>query len=220
MNDRISMLVYCVREAGGHRFRQTNHCKYYRSTIYHYYSCCQDENQFSQTKSNGKRDRSQMKRFPCQSKLVFKTDFLTRRLNVSLQHIYHTPYVDIRLSQEAVDYVNSHSDGHTPAEMFRNLQSSRIPGVELIAQHQIYYQWQRANSSTWRRDSDQFVSATKLLNEYESVLRHVVYFSGKLRGLAIYFNGTMSALVSGTQELVIDATYGTNSSGNTSTNLI
>lgn len=155
-----------------------------------------------------------MKRFSCQSKLILNTDFLNRRLNVSLQHSYHIPYVDIRLSQEALEYVNSHSDDHTPAEIFRDLKSLRIPGADLIAQHQIYYQWQRANSSTWRRDADQFVSATKLLGEYERTLRHEVYFSGNLRGLAIYFNGTMSALVSGTQELVIDATYGTNSSGN------
>lgn len=161
-----------------------------------------------------------MERFSCQSKLILKTDFLIRRLNVSLQHSYHMPYVDIRLSQEALEYVNSHSDGHTPSEIFRDLKSLRIPGADVIAQHQIYYQWQRANSSTWRRDADQFVSATKLLGEYESTLRHVVYFSGNLRGLAIYFNATMSALVSGTQELVIDATYGTNSSGNSSPNLI
>lgn len=161
-----------------------------------------------------------MKRFSCQSKLTLKIDLLNRRLNISLQHSYHIPYVDIRLSQEALEYVNSHSNGHTPAEIFRDLQSSRIPGADVIAQHQIYYQWQRANSSTWRRDADQFISATKLLGEYESMLRHVVYFSGNLRGVAMYFNGAMSALVSKTKELVIDATYGTNSSGNSFTNLI
>ena len=40
LNERIGMPVYCVREAGGHKFRQTNNRKISRFSAYHYYSCC------------------------------------------------------------------------------------------------------------------------------------------------------------------------------------
>ena len=63
-------------------------------------------------------------------------------------------------------------------------------------QHQVYYQWQQANSSVWQRDPDQFVSAFKFLAENGNKYRCAELKSGNLRGLAIYICGTMFALKS------------------------
>ena len=67
--------------------------------------------------------------------------------------------------------------------------------------------------SIWRRDHDQFISTSTFLSELDSEYWHEVYTSGNIRALAIYIRGTISALVSSSKELVIDATFGTNSSG-------
>ncbi|KAI1000716.1 hypothetical protein K3495_g7484 [Podosphaera aphanis] len=67
--------------------------------------------------------------------------------------------------------------------------------------------------SIWRRDHDQFIYTSMFLSELESEYWHEVYTSGNIRALAIYIRGTISPLVSRSKELVIDATFGTNSSG-------
>ena len=211
------MLAYCIREAGKHRFRKVRHFKRSEQKYYYFYVCCQDKVKAVQTVSRGKRDRRRMERYPCQSNLDLKLDLLARRLHVVLQHNYHPEYNDIRLSPQALEYVNTHCADHTPAEIFNNIQSSEIPGGGNIAQHQVYYHWQRANSSILRRDPNQFVSATKLLAEYESKHWHVIYKAGNLRGLAFYIRGTILALASRAEELVIDATFGTNNSGKSRT---
>ena len=208
------MLIELIREAGGHRFRHLAHYKKSDFGYNYYYACCQDDNKSLASESTGKRDRRRMKRFDCKSKLVMQLDLLDRRLFVKLQHDYHTPYTDVRLSQEALGFVNSQCMNKTPAELYRDLQASSIPGAEIVAQHQVYYQWQRANSSIWRHDSDQFLSMSKFLDLHMDLYWHETYTAGNLRAQAIYIRGTISSLVSSTQELVIDATFGTNNSGN------
>ena len=212
----MNILTYCIRDAGKHRFRKIRHFKKSEYKYYYAYVCCQDKNKAAQAVSRGKRDRRWMERYPSESNLDLKLDPLARRLHVKLQHNYH-PDNDIRLSLEALEYVNTHCADHTPAEIFNNIQSSEIPEGGKIAQHQVYYHRQRANSSIWRRDPNQFVSATKLLAEYESKHWHAIYKAGNLRGLAFYIHGTILALASRAEELVIDATFGTNNSGKSRT---
>ncbi len=217
LNHVMNILTYCIRDAGKHRFRKIRHFKKSEYKYYYTYVCCQDKNKAAQTVSRGKRDRRRMERYPCKSNLDLKLDLLARRLHVKLQHNYHPEYNDIRLSPEALEYVNTHCADHTPAEIFNNLQSSGISGGSKVAQHQVYYHWQRANSSIWRRDPNQFVSATNLLAEFESKYWHAIYKAGNLRGLAFYIRGTIMALASRAEELVIDATFGTNNSGRSHT---
>ena len=154
-----------------------------------------------------------MTRFPCDSKLAIKTNFNNRELSISLQHKYHSSYVNIQLSIAALQFIISRCQHQTPAEIYRDLKTSDIPDVEKIAQHQVYYQWQIANSSLWRHDIDSFVSAVKHFNGLGRDYQHEIFTFGNLRALAIYIRSTISALVSKSQELVIDATYGTNNSG-------
>ncbi|KAI0992757.1 hypothetical protein K3495_g15428, partial [Podosphaera aphanis] len=144
---------------------------------------------------------------------IHKADLINRRLTVVLRHKYHTPYVNIRLSTAAVAFAAEKCLGHTPAEIYRDLKASKLPGVDRVAEHQVYHQWQCANSSLWKRDVDPVISASEFLKEDGSKYQHATYSSGNLRGLAFYIRATMDALVSRAKELVIDATYGTNSSG-------
>ena len=55
-----------------------------------------------------------------------------------------------------------------PAEIFRNLVASNVEGAPLSAtQHQIYYRWQQANLTIWRRHTDPIQSAELLLDAQE-----------------------------------------------------
>lgn len=179
----------------------------------YYYCCSQDSSNIQDSKKVGKRDRDSMKRFPCDSRLSIKPDFNNRKLSISLHHKYHIPYVSIQLSQAALEFIASRSLDQTLSEIYRDLQASDIPDVENIAQHQVYYQWHRANSNLWRNDNDAFVSATKFLEGLGSNYQYEIYSSGNLRALAMYIHGTISGLVTKSKELVIDATYGTNNAG-------
>lgn len=212
MNNAIDLLVQLIQGAGGHRFRKLN-CTKINNEYYYYYSCSQDSERCKKSISLGIRDQRRMERFKCQSNLKLQANLSNRRLELQFQHDYHSPYLDIRLSLEAIEFVKLRCSGHTPAEIFRDLQSSGISGADMIVQHQIYYQWQCANSSIWRRDLDQFTSANKLLIESGNKYQHAVFKEGNLRGLAIYIRSSMSVLVSKAKELVIDATFGTNNSG-------
>ena len=141
----VDVLVDNIYRAGEHRFRKLRTRKI--SKLAYDYYCCQDSARVRKGETLGKRDRLQMKRFPCNSKLSIKLDLMNRRLTVVLRHKYHAPYVNIRLSTAALALVAEKCFGHTPAEIYRDLKASKLPGVELVAEHQVYYQWQRANSS-------------------------------------------------------------------------
>lgn len=160
------------------------------------------------------RDRLQMERFPCDGCLEAKVDLFNRQLILALKHSYHTPYVNTHLSEVALEFISKKCIGNTPAQVHRELLDSNIPNKGLFAQHQVYYQWQQANSGAWKRDPDQFLSASKFLTETGNEYRHEIFKSGNIRGLAIYVGVSISVLVSQARELVIDATYGTNNLGN------
>jgi hypothetical protein len=136
-----------------------------------------------------------------------------RTLTITLHHLYHAPYVDIHLSSTVLEFINARVSTCTPSEIYRDLLASEIPGIEHAAQHQIYYQWQQANSSTWQRDADQFISAMRLLADSPEKCQHTIYTSGNMRGLAIFIRDSITTLASEEKELAMDATYGTNNTG-------
>ncbi|KAI0996068.1 hypothetical protein K3495_g12112 [Podosphaera aphanis] len=206
----VDVLVDNIHKAGEHRFRKPRTRKLNEHA--YDYCCCQDSARVRKRETLGQRDRLQMKRFRCNSKLSIKPDLINRRLTLVLRHKYHTSYVNIRLLTAALALVAEKCLGHTPAEIYRDLKASKLPGVDRAAEHQVYYQWQCANSSLWKRDVDPVISETEFLYKNGSKYQHATYSSGNLRGLAFYIRGTMDALVSRAKELLIDATYGTNSS--------
>ncbi|KAI0998729.1 hypothetical protein K3495_g9466 [Podosphaera aphanis] len=172
----VGVLVDNIHEAGEHRFRKLRTEK---ANEHEYdYCCCQDFARARKRETSGKRDRLQKKRYRCNSKLSIKPDLINRRLTVVLRHKYHAPYVNIRLSTAALAF------------------ASKLPGVDRVAEHQVYYQWQCANSSLWKRDADPVIPASEFLDENRSKYQHATYLSGNLRGLAFYIRGTMNALVS------------------------
>lgn len=65
----------------------------------------------------------------------------------------------------------------------------------------------------WRRDTDQFVSAMRLLAVSEEKYPYTTYLSGRTRGLAIYIHGSIATLAPETKGLAMDATFGTNNTG-------
>src|SRR5207248_1250035 len=72
-----------------------------------------------------------------------------------------------------------------------------------------------AASKFWymRRDSDQFVSARRLLADSPDKYQYATYISGNMRGLAFYVHDPIAVLMSEAKELAMDVTYGTNSAG-------
>ncbi|KAI0994087.1 hypothetical protein K3495_g14096, partial [Podosphaera aphanis] len=134
-------------------------------------------------------------------------------MKVELYHTYHTPYIDIELSDEILGFINELVATRTPAEIYQSLQDSNIPGAQRTVQHQVYYQWQQANRKNWRRDDDQVVSAIRLLEELGDKYSHEVFTTANPRALAIYIHASISNLAQNTKEIVIDATFGTNNAG-------
>lgn len=134
-------------------------------------------------------------------------------MKVELYHTYHTPYIDIELSDEILGFINELVATRTPAEIYQSLQDSKIPGAQRTVQHQVYYQWQQANRKNWRRDDDQVVSAIRLLEELGDKYSHEVFTTANLRALAIYIHASISNLAQNTKEIAIDATFGTNNAG-------
>jgi hypothetical protein len=152
-----------------------------------------------------------MERFPCNSKLILCVLLAERKLELTLEHRHHQTYTDIQLSPDVLDFINDRIMTRTPSEIYRDLLAAGIPGSRTVAQHQVYYQWLKANSKTWRRDDDEFTSVTCLLTDAADKYRHETFTSGDARGFAFYI--LASASLSSAMELAIDATYGTNSTG-------
>ncbi|KAI0992797.1 hypothetical protein K3495_g15387 [Podosphaera aphanis] len=99
----VGVLVDNIHEADEHRFPKLRTKK----AIEHEYDycCCQDSARIRKRETLGKRDRLQMKRYRCNSKLSIKPDLINRRLTVVLRHKYRAPYVNIRLSTAALAFV-------------------------------------------------------------------------------------------------------------------
>ena len=204
-------LLDIIWKAGGYRFWHRRTTKD-SGLIYEYY-CSQDSSRDVGSTGKGKRDARRMERFQCKSKLRLRPCLEDRTLTITLYHLHHAPYVDIQLSPAVLEFVQEHISTSTPSEIYRSLLASNIPGAGDATQHQIYYQWQQANSSIWRRDSDQFVSARRLLADSPDKYQYATYISGNMRGLAFYVRDPIAVLTSEAKEVAMDATYGTNSAG-------
>ena len=138
-----------------------------------------------------------------------------RRLIVAMNHKHHESYVKIQLSQDILDFISERCSVQSPSCIYHDLQSSGLPNVGDVAQHQVYYQWQQINASKWKHDADPFTSVSKFLG-MDRRYRYAIYTHGNMRGIAIYINDSMNTLASRAKELAIDATYGTNNSGTVS----
>ena len=210
LNEAINQLTNLIREAGSHRFRKRYATK--KTTVVYYYRCSQQIDFKPKDKESIKRDRHQMKRFACGGDLKFSVNLLDRMLKVTLCHIYHEKYIEIQFSPALLTFISTRCSTKTPIEIYQELHLSGINDADKVARHQISYQWHQTNVSTWRRDADPFLSATKLLdtkNEYQNF----TFTACNVRGLGMYIRKTINILSSRAKELAIDATYGTNSSG-------
>ncbi|KAI0997184.1 hypothetical protein K3495_g11001 [Podosphaera aphanis] len=115
-------------------------------------------------------------------------------MKVELYHTYHTPYIDIELSDEILGFINGLVATRTPAEIYQSLQDSNIPGAQRTIQHQV-------------------VSETRLLEELGDKYNHEGFTTANLRALAIYIHASISNLAQNTKEIAIDVTFGTNNAG-------
>jgi len=89
------------------------------------------------------------------------------------------------MTPDVLSFVGSRVFSQTPSEIYHNLQKSGFTDIENIVQHQVYYQWQQANKRNWRRHDDQFISATKLLEELGDNYIYKVFEISNIRALGI-----------------------------------
>jgi hypothetical protein len=100
----------------------------------------------------------------------------------------------------------------TPSEIYRELRD--FPEGKLVTRHQVYYIWQKANAEIWQRDSDPFVSATMLLSEDRAYRdHHGIFTAGNVRALGFFAPEPIKRVAKSATQLVMDATFGTNSGG-------
>ena len=156
-----------------------------------------------------------MERYDCGGDMTIRPYLETRTLVITVAHSYHNPYVNIGLDETALQFIAARIAESTPSQIYRDLMASSVPGCASVAQHQVYYQWQQGNASSWRRDADQFQSANMLLEEPFAADKcdHAILTSGNLRGLALFVRESMSSLHRNVRELAMDATFGTNHAG-------
>ena len=214
LNDAVRSLVDLICEKVGFRF-------YHRGTkdrngdfVYKYH-CSQNSRRIRKSMARGKRDLAPPIRFDCGGRLTVRPYLDERTLKVSMVHTYHTPYVNVHLSEAMREFVDARAHESTPALIYRDLMVSELPGIRTINQSQIYYRWQTRNASHWRHCDDQFQSTMMLLSKPIATdkVSHAMFNSGNMRGLAIYVHETMSCLRGCASELAMDATFGTNNAG-------
>lgn len=211
-NEGCKVLLDSIWEAGGFRFAKTQSSSNQgASSVYMYCHCCQDSDIFGKPDQLGKVDRLRMQRFPCKSNLTMNIALDVRTLTFNLDHIYHLPYFNKNLSNEVLESINGNISS-TPSKIFNKLMASTVPGIEIALQSQVYYRWQQGSSCIWRLNDNQLRSAQKYLqtrgNEYETQLFH----HGNVRALVIFVKESLRKC-STRKELVMNSTYGINSSG-------
>lgn len=203
----IQALVDIIWEQGGFRFwRRT--VRQNRQSISYLYACSQDLDRTPATVQGGKRDRSSMDRFHCQSHLALKLCNESKTLILHLAHRYHAPYTSHHLSLEVLEYVQSKIAISTSSELFQDLKVARPRGWEHATSQQVYYRWQQANSALWRTDPDPLISATTLLRDHP-LCTYLRCESHNVRGLAFYITDAVHHLAESTKEVALDATFGT-----------
>ena len=209
LNRAIKELSDIVWKEGGFRFHHfsTNLALRFE------YHCCQDQAHERELDGSRIRDVPKMTRFPCQSSLIMQPRLDDRVLTLELYHLYHQPYSDRQLSSEVIDFIDARKATSTPAEIFRDLLASDVPGASSATQHQVYYRWKQSNMTTWRRHSDPVQSAELLIDEQAALYDGRVYASGSVKGIAFYIRHPVKVLASTSRELAMDSTFGTNNAG-------
>lgn len=211
LNEAMGSLTELIWQNGGFRFRIRRTSA--RSLTKYSFNCAQDEDAFGRYSSKKIRDRGHMDRFHCDSKLTLKPSFDNRTLTLTLTHEYHSPYSDIHLSEEIKTFIEDHSSFQSPTELYRNILELKVPGYKLAVQSQVYYLWHKISMKNWKRHDNQIKSAKLLLKEKDDDYFQSEFSVDNYHGLAFYIKNTISKLAKLTKELVIDATYGTNSAG-------
>ena len=211
-----SFLIENMLESGGFRFKKMSSNLYTgqdgASTVYMRGKCCQDT-ALSHPKDPRKLKRHYvtMARSTCDSSLILKICFGDCSLHVTLQHSHHPGYRSKALSPEIIDFIDK-NNSQTPSELFGKITCSELPGSEHALSSQIYYRWHKTNSKTWRLSEDPLVSCMKYLDGKSDKYLYNFVQEGKKQAVMFYIREAMQALT-GAKELVMDATYGTNSAG-------
>lgn len=114
-----------------------------------------------------------MHRYPCKSHLNISCqqkrsngeNILT--VTIWLKHdIKHTPYYDVLLPPEAAAIIRDELEWTTPSEIAKRIQAD----YPAVSAKQVHKAWTTMSEILWKRDTEQLLSATALLNEYgESV---------------------------------------------------
>lgn len=141
-----------------------------------------------------------------------KPNFADRTLTVILRHDHHKIYVDNLLTPACCNFISDRRLTSTPGEIYRELQAFGPVGWDKTTAEQVYYQWQKANASNWRKHNDASESAF-LLGEESPLCTAAQYSAGTMRAVAIYVTKNIELLSASIEEIAMDSTYGTNSSG-------
>lgn len=85
-----------------------------------------------------------MERYPCESILSINVLLDERLLTLQLRHgVWHSPYESSALTTEVIEFVQDRSLMQSPADIFREVVQSDLPGADSVAEHQIYYRWSK-----------------------------------------------------------------------------
>ncbi|KAN0069280.1 hypothetical protein V8E54_012295 [Elaphomyces granulatus] len=135
LNHAIKQIVELIWESGGFRFRhQWTHWN--SDPPLFGYVCSQDVDRAQASISKGKRDASRMERYLCKSKLTLKPSSNDRTLAISLRHTYHAPYDNRQLSSDVLEFVKERCAHSTPADVYRDLQTSQPSGWKTATRQQ------------------------------------------------------------------------------------
>ncbi|KAJ5575791.1 hypothetical protein N7535_002717 [Penicillium sp. DV-2018c] len=82
------------------------------------YHCSQDAMHVQKPKLRGKsdmrRDRTHMDRFPCESRLTMTPCLSSRALSLSIRHKWHAPYVDTQVPKVVEEMIIERASSKTP----------------------------------------------------------------------------------------------------------
>ena len=136
LDSAMKEVLSSLWQQGGFRF-------IHKSTsldIAYYYYCAQDKAK-ERVGSQEYRDVQRMERYDCQSYLKIRLCFQSRALFVSIHHEHHRAYIDKHLSTAVLEFSRERITSSPPAEIFRDVQDSNVPGSDLATQHQAYYRY-------------------------------------------------------------------------------
>ena len=106
-----------------------------------YYCYCSQDEAKERAGSQQHRDVQRMDRFDCHSQLIIHPCLESRTLFLSIRHNHHDTYVDKQLSTAVLEFIQERIKSSSPAEIFRDLQASDVPGSSLATEHQVYYRY-------------------------------------------------------------------------------